>query len=49
MNWPSLSAPLVHSLSTVKATPHSLELTHFGVDNNGTHERVIDYVVVTKD
>ncbi|KAI8579348.1 hypothetical protein K450DRAFT_242849 [Umbelopsis ramanniana AG] len=38
-----------YGFSTVKATQHSLELTHYGVDNNGTHERVIDHVVVTKD
>lgn len=38
-----------YGYSTVKATKHSLELTHWGVSNNGTNDHIVDYVIVTKD
>jgi hypothetical protein len=38
-----------YGYSTVKATKHSLELTHWGVSNNGTNDHVVDHVIVTKD
>jgi hypothetical protein len=38
-----------YGYSIVKATKHSLELTHWGVSNNGTNDHIVDHVVVTKD
>ncbi|KAM3581730.1 hypothetical protein VKS41_005891 [Umbelopsis sp. WA50703] len=38
-----------YGYSTIQVTTHHLELTHWGVSNNGTGHRVIDHVVVTKD
>lgn len=38
-----------YGYSTVQATKHQLELTHYGITNNGTGHRIIDHLIVTKD
>ncbi|KAG2174865.1 hypothetical protein INT43_005927 [Umbelopsis isabellina] len=38
-----------YGYSTVMATKHQLELTHYGITNNGTGHKIIDHLIVTKD